>query len=128
MSKIKFRKGDEVVVFAESQQFGRPYIRLRGVIIKKIHPAEFKVMRTHTMLGDHWQEVVRKHDHDRLKVLAHPTDMAPLASWETELKDRQRSWETANPEMAAAWKLEEARRERQSREIRRTLNRLIFGA
>jgi hypothetical protein len=122
-------KGDVVALFDERSSDGRPYLRMKAVVVGRAHATCLRVRRTHIT---HTEGVSWIDDSQRTRrpfeCGAHLVDLFPGGddvAIRNEYKRRVAEWERANPELAAADKAEQARQARVNQEVTRALSKLM---
>ena len=120
-------KGDAVIVFGETTHYERPMICFKGVVARRKPSGDYRVRLTHMTHdgGLSYRErpqsaSARERDVHRLDVYP-ADDVAALA----DLKRRIATWEEADPDRAAAWKIDQERMRKHSQELTRELSKLM---
>ena len=127
----KPHKNETVVAFGNLSTSDRPFIRFKGVNVKRIHPTCYRIKRTHVTQSDGLSFIAcNRLSVSPLTVAFHPADLFPGdddAATRTELQRRIAEWESADPKRAAAWRAAQERQRAAARQITRELNKMLYG-
>jgi len=123
------RKGETVIVFGETTHFARPFIRFKGINLKRKSTGDYLIQRTFGTSDDgiSYREMGSRLAKPK-SFSVHRLDLFPGAddvATRAEFKRRIAEWETENPARAGEWKADQEKMRAQTQEITRELSKLM---